>query len=120
MHRYKIVNKSLNMSSHPDLHFYQVSTKYSKGHSSYRADKNFYADIDALVGGGHNHFQIQQREIMPKVKKAELSFLHATHRLILFYISTKYHQNILKGIRADTKSISKTKQRDITQKVRKP
>ena len=30
----------------------------------------------------------------------ELSFLYATPHLILFYISTKYHQNIPKGIRA--------------------
>ena len=31
---------------------------------------------------------------MPKVRKAELSFLYATRRLVLFYISTKYHKNI--------------------------
>ena len=35
---------------------------------------------------------------MPKVRKAELSFLYATCRLVLFYISAKYHQNISKGI----------------------
>ena len=29
----------------------------------------------------------------------EFSFLYATFHLILFYICTKYHQNILKGIR---------------------
>ena len=29
---------------------------------------------------------------MPKVRKAELSFLNATHRLVLFYSSTKYHK----------------------------
>ena len=58
------------MSSHPHLHFYQVSSKYSKGYSSYRADKKFYADADAnrirpknnmpptLVGGGHNSAQV--------------------------------------------------------------
>ena len=33
--------------SHPDLYFYQVSSKYSKGYSCYRADKKFYADADA-------------------------------------------------------------------------
>ena len=38
-------------------------------------------------------------QIMPKVRKAELSFLYATRHLVLFYISTKYHQNIPKGIR---------------------
>ena len=35
---------------------------------------------------------------MPKVRKAELSFLYATCRLVLFYISTKYHKNIPKGL----------------------
>ena len=29
----------------------------------------------------------------------ELSFLYATRHLVLFYICTKYHQNIPKGIR---------------------
>ena len=36
---------------------------------------------------------------MPKARKAELSFLYLTRRLVLFYISTKYHQNIAMGIR---------------------
>ena len=36
---------------------------------------------------------------MPKVRNPELSFLYATRRLVLFYISTKYHQNIPKGLR---------------------
>ena len=36
------------MSSRPDLHFYQVSSKCSKGYSSYRADKKFYADADGI------------------------------------------------------------------------
>ena len=59
----------------------------------------------------HKHCQIKQREMMPKVKKAELSFLYMTPYLVLFYLSSKYHKN--KGYssyRADTKSISnKTK-----------
>ena len=66
-----------------------------------------------------------QSNYMPKVRKAELSFLYATCRLVLFYISvknirqyktshlvlfyisTKYHKNIPKGLtnRADTKSM---------------
>ena len=45
-----------------------------------------------------NLFQIKQRVVTPKVRKAELSFLYVTRRLVLFYISTKYHQNIPKGI----------------------
>ena len=51
----------------PVLHFYQVLSKYSKGYSSYRADKKFYADgirpknnmspYPSVVGGvgGHNN-----------------------------------------------------------------
>ena len=45
-----------------------------------------------------NHCQTLQREITPKVRKAELSFLYATRRLVLFYISTKYHENIPKDL----------------------
>ena len=30
------------------LHFYQVSSKYSKGYSSYRAEKKFYADANGI------------------------------------------------------------------------
>ena len=44
-----------------------------------------------------NLFQLKQRVITPKIRKAELSSLYATHCLVLFYISTKYHQNIPKG-----------------------
>ena len=46
-----------------------------------------------------NQIQTQEGEITPKVRKLKLSFLYTTtYHLILFYISTKYHQNILKGI----------------------
>ena len=38
-----------DMSSGPVLHFYQVSSKYSKGYSSYRADKKFYANPTGSV-----------------------------------------------------------------------
>ena len=59
---------------------------------------------------------------MPKVRKAELSFLYETRRLILFYISTKYHQNFKEysSYRADTTAISKTKLKEITPKIWKP
>ena len=43
----RVVNLVCDMSSRPDLHFYQVSSKYSKGYSSYRVDKKFYTDADA-------------------------------------------------------------------------
>ena len=64
----------------------------------------YRADTESM----HNHCQIYQREITPKVRKAELSFLYVTHRLVLFYISIEYNQNIPKGIgvRADRKFIS--------------
>ena len=79
-----------DMSSGHVLHFYQVSSKYSKGCFTYIA----------VTKSKHNHCQIKQREILPKVKKkAELLFFYATRHLILFFISTKYHQNILKGSR---------------------
>ena len=51
----------------------------------------------------HNHCQIWQKERIPKVRKAEL-FLYTTRRLILLYISTKYHQNIQKGITEQTQN----------------
>ena len=70
----------------------------------------------------HKYCQIKQREITPKVRMAESSFLYATCRLVLFCISTKYHQNIPKGIRVTerTRNLFQTKQREITPKSRKP
>ena len=67
------------------------------------------------------HPQIIQREITPKVRKA-FSFLYATLRLVLFYISAKYQQNIPKGITVteQTRNIFQIKQRERTPKVRKP
>ena len=45
-----------------------------------------------------------------------------TSCLILLYISTKYHQNIPKGIwvTEQTRNLFQTKQREITPKIRKP
>ena len=42
--------------------------------------------------------------------------------LVLFYSSTRYHQNILKGILVaeQTRNLFQTKQREITPKIRKP
>ena len=45
-----------------------------------------------------NLFQTKQRDITPKVRKPELSFVYVTLHLVLFYISTKYHKNIPKGL----------------------
>ena len=53
----------------------------------------------------HNHCQIKQREITPKVRKAELSFLYA-----FVYVSTKNHQNIPKGFPVTVRTIKLIKQ----------
>ena len=73
-----------NTSSCPILQFYQVPSKYSEGYSSYRADEK---SISYKTKGDDS-----------KSKKDRMSFLYATRRLVLFYISTKYHENILKGL----------------------
>ena len=44
-----------------------------------------------------NQIQTQEGEIIPKGRKPTLSFLYVT-RLVMFYISTKYHKNIPKDI----------------------
>ena len=44
----RVVNLVCDTSSRPDLHFYKVLSKYSKGYSSYRADKKFYADANRI------------------------------------------------------------------------
>ena len=80
----RVVILVCDTSSCPVLHFYEAPSKYSKAYLSYRADTNL--------------FQTKQREITAKVRKTELSFLYKTLHLILFYISTKYHQTISKGI----------------------
>ena len=64
------------------LYFYQVSLKYSDGYSCYRADKK--SNSKARRG---------------KARKPKVSLLYATRHLVLFYISTRYHKNIPKGIR---------------------
>ena len=69
------------MSSRPVLHFYQVPSKYSKGVLSYRADTKSISN--------------KTKASNSKSKKARIAM---TRRLALFYISTKYHQNIPKGI----------------------
>ena len=80
-----------DMSSAPVLHFSQVPSKYSKGYSSYRADEK---SISNKTKGDNS-----------KSKKAKLSFLHVTRCLVLFYISTKNHKNIPKGLYREDISI---------------
>ena len=46
----------------------------------------------------------KKREITPKVRKPELSFLYRTRHLVMFYISTKYDQNNPKGIQVSERT----------------
>ena len=68
-----------------------------------------------------NQLLTQVGEITPKVRKPELSFLYTISHLVLFYISTKYHQNIPKGIHVTerTQNQIQTQEGEITPKVRK-
>ena len=88
-----------------------MPSKYSEGYSSYRADTI--------------SIQTKQRDITPKAKKPELSFLYVTRCLVLLYISTKYHKIFQKGIQLTERTRNqciitvKYKQKEITPKVRK-
>ena len=68
-----------------------------------------------------NQFQTQEGEISTKVRKLKLSFLYVTGPLVLFCISTKYHQNIPKGIRVTERTGNQfqTQEMEITPQVRK-
>ena len=59
-----------------------------------------------------------RREITPKVRKSQLSFLYAIRHLVLYYIS---HENISKGIHVTerTRNQIQTQEGQITPKVRK-
>ena len=67
-------------------------------YSSTRYHQNILKGIPVTEQTG-SLFQTKQREITPKVRKQELSFLYPTRRLVLFYISTKYHKTVPKGLR---------------------
>ena len=55
---------------------------------------------------GHKYaLKSNKEEITQKVLKRRLSFLYATHRHDLFYITVKYHQNIPNGIQVFERSI---------------
>ena len=72
------------------LVLFYISTEYHQ---------NITKGIRVTERTQNRFLKIKQREITPKVRKPELLFLYATRRLVLFYISTKYHTTIPKGIR---------------------
>ena len=102
------------MLSGPVLHFCQVPSKYSKGYLSYRADTKSFPNKTKGDNPKSKKARVvnlvcdktKQREITQKVRKPELSFLNVTHHLVLIYISTKYHQNIPKGIQVTERTRS--------------
>ena len=69
----------------------------------------------------HNSIANDQREITPKISKAELWFLCLTHRLIVLYNCMKFHLNSFNGCQL-TKRLQNSianDQREITPKYPK-
>ena len=70
-------------SSDDALNFYEVSWKYLDRFSSYRADTKLQLSNLKL-------------RIIKKMYRQDLRFLCSARRLIMLYISMKFHENILK------------------------
>ena len=68
-----------------------------------------------------NSIAYDQREITPKICKAELWFLCMTHRLIVLYNCMKFHFNSFKGLQVTerTRNSIENNQREITPKYPK-
>ena len=68
-----------------------------------------------------NSIANDQREITPKISKAELWFLCMTHRLIVLYNFMKFHSNSLNGCQLTerTRNSIANDQREITPKISK-
>ena len=81
-----------------ELSFLYATSRLVLFHISTEYHQNIPNGIWVPKRTQQNLFQTKQRGITPKVKKQELSFLYATCCLILFYTSSKYYQNIPKGI----------------------
>ena len=66
-----------------------------------------------------NSIANDQREINPKISKAELWFLCMTHRLIVLYNCMKFHLNNLNGCQLTerTRNCIANDQREITPKI---
>ena len=65
-----------------------------------------------------NSIANDQRELTPKIYKAELWFLCMTHRLIVFYNCMKFHLNSFNGcqLTEQTRNSIANDQREITPK----
>ena len=74
-----------------------------------------------LQSGQEITLQYNQREITPKISKAELWFLCMTHRLIVLYNCMKFHFYSFNGwhFTERTRNIIANDQREITPKISK-
>ena len=72
-------------TSDDGLYLYKVSLKYSRRYGSYRADTMFIEKNPK----GHNSVKL----------KMELPLFFSAHCLMMICISTKFHDNILGGIK---------------------
>ena len=74
-----------------------------------------------LQSGHEIALQYNQREITPKISKAELWFLCMTHRLIVLYNCMKFHLNNFNGCQLTerTRNSIANDQREITPKISK-
>ena len=89
------------MLSCPVLHFYQVSSKYSEGYSSYRADMKSNSN--------------RRRGDNPKSKTVRIVILvcnTSSHPVLHFYLVKSKYSKWYWSYRADTKSNSNTRRRD--------
>ena len=68
-----------------------------------------------------NSIAKDQREITPKISKAELWFLRMTHRLIVLYICMKFHFNSFNDCQVTKRTLNSivNDQREITPKISK-
>ena len=66
-----------------------------------------------------NSIANDQREIAPKISKAELWFMCMTHRLIVLYNCMKFHLNSFNGCQLTewTRNSIANDQREMTQKL---
>ena len=74
-----------------------------------------------LTEWARNSIENDQREITPKIYKAELWFLCMTHRLIVLYNCMKFHFNSFNGCQVTERTINSiaNDQREITPKISK-
>ena len=84
-------------SMQQELSFLYVTHRHDLFYITVKYHDNILKGIQVMVRTWNSIWN-NQKEITLKVWKWELSFLYATHRHDLFYITVKYHDYIPKGI----------------------